>query len=87
MFLELLNFYVYNINFITLVDTVPILVAMRMCLSEFLHGLDFIGAKKSGDYVGTKVDNPAMILEENIVPWTRITNLEDLQVFNIFIYL
>lgn len=55
---------------------------MQMCLSEFLHGLDFIGAKKSGEYVGTKVDNPAMILEENVAPWTRITNLEDLQVLH-----
>ncbi|XP_045215953.2 uncharacterized protein LOC123566140 [Mercenaria mercenaria] len=58
---------------------------MQMCLSEFLHSLDFLGARKSGDYVGTKLDNPAMILEEHIPTWTRRTSLEDLQeCFRIF---
>ena len=53
---------------------------MRICLSEFLSGLDFLGAKKSGDFVGTNEDNPAMILEEQVPTWIRLTSLEDLQV-------
>jgi hypothetical protein len=55
-------------------------VAMKICLSEFLSGLDFLKARKSGEFVGTREDNPAMILEEQVAAWTRLTSLEDLQV-------
>jgi hypothetical protein len=53
---------------------------MKICLSEFLSGLDFLKARKSGEFVGTREDNPAMILEEQVAAWTRLTSLEDLQV-------
>ena len=56
-----------------------------MKLSDFLATLDFISTRKSSEYVGTKLHNPAMVLEENIHIWTKTTDLEDIQkAFEVF---
>jgi len=53
-------------------------------LSMYLKTLDFASAKPSAEYIGTKIDNPAMVLEENTAKWTRNATLEDIQVNTMF---
>ena len=51
-----------------------------MLLSDFLKTLNFVYARNSSEFIGTRQQNPSIILEDNVPQWIQSTSLEDLQV-------
>ena len=47
-------------------------------LHEYLLSLDFLNAKSSREYVGTRTTNPAMYLEETVPTWSRMASLGEI---------
>ncbi|XP_052796572.1 uncharacterized protein LOC128228995 isoform X2 [Mya arenaria] len=48
-------------------------------LSTYLKSLDITSAKRSSEFIGTKEENPSIILEENVSKWIRVCTIEDLE--------
>ena len=42
-----------------------------MKLSHYLDRLDILGARPAQEYVGTRLENPAMVLEERVQDFAR----------------